>query len=157
PSFIANAASFSPCDASCGTGSTICMPARRSQSRCCGISGMIACAPTRPDRVLPTNEARSRSKALSAGQCAAWIALLACVLWLSLRGWGDFQVGAFQDDAIYLVLARSLAAGHEYGLINQPHPRPLPKFPFGFPLALASFGSIGTQAPSATIVPLVAT
>jgi hypothetical protein len=104
-----------------------------------------------------SEETTSRSLTPSAGQCGAWIALLATVLCLSLRGWGSFQVGAYQDDAIYLVLARSLAAGDGYGLINEPGPPPTPKYPFGFPLILASLGSIGTQAPAATVVPLAAT
>lgn len=103
-----------------------------------------------------TEGATSRSLTPSARQCGAWIALLATILWLSLQGWGTFQVGSYQDDAVYLVLARSLAAGR-YGLINEPGPPPAPKYPFGFPLILASLGSIGTEAPWATVVPLVAT
>lgn len=70
-------------------------------------------------------------------QVAVWLILTAVVAWLSLRGWGTLQVGVYQDDAVYVVLARAIAAGERYGLINEPGPASATKFPFGFPLALA--------------------
>lgn len=73
----------------------------------------------------------------TASHIVAWAVLLVVVLWLSLRGWGSFQLGVYQDDGVYTVLARSLAFGDQYGLINQPGPPPPPKFGFGFPLLLA--------------------
>lgn len=73
----------------------------------------------------------------SAAQITAWIILLALVTTLSLRGWGTFQVGVYQDDAVYVLLARSIAFGDHYGLTNEPGPPRPSKFPFGLPLVLA--------------------
>ena len=73
----------------------------------------------------------------TAGQIALWGALMVAVLWLSMRGWGSFQLGVYQDDATYTVLARSLAGGGPYGLINEPGMPSPPRFGFGFPLLLA--------------------
>jgi hypothetical protein len=94
----------------------------------------------------------------SAALCAAWVILLALILLLSLRGWGSFQVGAYQDDAIYLVLARSIAFGPHYGLINAPGFPPASKFPFGFPLVLAPvLRAFPHDLLLCTLVPLLAT
>lgn len=74
---------------------------------------------------------------INAAQIGAWLALLALTLALALHGWGALQVGIYQDDAHYLVLARSLTAGEGYGLINVPGSPWTPKHPFGWPLLLA--------------------
>lgn len=94
----------------------------------------------------------------NAAQITAWLILLALITFLSLRGWGTFQVGVYQDDAVYVVLARSIAFGDQYGLINEPgFPRPS-KFPFAFPLALAPVVHAFPDDPLAcTLVSLAAT
>jgi hypothetical protein len=84
--------------------------------------------------------------------------LLAVVLLLSLRGWGTFQVGVNQDDAYYVVLARSIAHGPRYGLISAPGPPPPVKYPFGFPLLLAPvIWMFPRELLAATVVSLAAT
>jgi len=82
-------------------------------------------------------------------------AIVLALLGLSLPGWNDFQIGAYQDDASYLVLARSIATGERFGQIFQPGPHLPAKFPFVFPLLLAPFAA-GDLA-MARLVPLVFT
>jgi hypothetical protein len=56
---------------------------------------------------------------------------------LSLRSFHDFQLGAYQDDAHYVILARSLVYTHNYGLMNVAGGPGQAMFPFGYPLVLA--------------------
>lgn len=51
----------------------------------------------------------------------------------------SFQVGAFSDDAHYIVLAESLASGHGYRLISYPDPPREWAFPPGWPMLLSPF------------------
>jgi hypothetical protein len=52
------------------------------------------------------------------------------------------QVGFFNDDAHYIVLAESLATGHGYHLINYPHAPIEPAFPPGWPLLLTPLAAL---------------
>ena len=56
---------------------------------------------------------------------------------LAFLTFDNFQVGAFSDDATYIVLARSLAHGAGFTLSNFPQPIPETTFPPGYPLLLA--------------------
>lgn len=87
-----------------------------------------------------------------------WITLILWTMALTLSRWDAFQIGAYQDDASYLVLARSLAYTDHYGLINAPGEQPDPApFPCGFPLVLAPFVRL-TSVPQAVRIPsLIAT
>jgi hypothetical protein len=89
---------------------------------------------------------------------AAWLLLLCAIAALSLRGWGSFQVGIYQDDAVYSVMARSIATGGPYGQVTDPEsPRPA-KYPFAFPLLLAPVVALYPAEPvAATVVSLLAT
>lgn len=49
----------------------------------------------------------------------------------------SFQVGAFSDDAHYIVLAESISHGQGYRLINYPHKPFETAFPPGFPILLS--------------------
>src|SRR5262249_37874441 len=49
----------------------------------------------------------------------------------------DRVVGMAIDDAWYVLLAKSLATGHGYSLINSPSPGILPLYPPGFPFLLS--------------------
>lgn len=70
-------------------------------------------------------------------QIALWAALCLATVLLSLYRFGSNQIGAIQDDASYILLARSIAFGSDYGLIYAPgHPAPS-QYPFGYPLLLS--------------------
>lgn len=91
-------------------------------------------------------------------QIAVWGVLVAACFWWSVRGWNSFQLGAQQDDAMYVVLAHSLVYGDTYGLVNGPGPARPQKYGFGFPLLLAPVVWALPDSPAATaIVPLAAT
>jgi hypothetical protein len=55
---------------------------------------------------------------------------------LGILRFNSFQVGAFVDDAHYVVLAEGLASGQGYSLINFPGGHPERNFPPGWPLLL---------------------
>jgi 4-amino-4-deoxy-L-arabinose transferase-like glycosyltransferase len=70
-------------------------------------------------------------------QVTAWIALLCLAVLVSLSSYQSFQVGTYQDDASYVVLARSLITSDRYGMVNVPgEPKP-GKYPFAYPLLLS--------------------
>lgn len=87
-----------------------------------------------------------------------WLALLALVAALSLRSHGAFQLGAFHDDAKYVLLARSLFGSDSYGVhtgATEPVPQP---YPFGFPLLLLPLERMcADQLDCLTLLPLAAT
>lgn len=51
----------------------------------------------------------------------------------------SFQVGAYMDDANYIILAQSLARGRGFSQINLVTSPPETRYPPGFPLILAPF------------------
>ncbi len=68
------------------------------------------------------------------------IALVALIFTSALIGllrFDSFQVGAFSDDAHYIVLAESLASGQGYRLINYPNAPTEWAFPPGWPILLS--------------------
>lgn len=67
-----------------------------------------------------------------------WSVLVAILLVLTLRDFGSFQLGAYRDDAAYVVLARSLVDGPAYGYVNEPGVPGPARYPFGFPLMLSA-------------------
>jgi hypothetical protein len=84
--------------------------------------------------------------------------MLALVAGLAARNYASVPIGSYQDDADYIVLARSLVQSRTYGLINYPGQPGVSQFPFGFPLVLAPLVWLFPQnleVPRA--VPLVAT
>jgi hypothetical protein len=102
--------------------------------------------------------AMTRSQNATKGQTAAWCALLLLVSLLSLRGWGTLQVGVYQDDAAYVVLARSLAFADAYGSMNVPGTPAPTRYPFGFPLVLTPLvGWFPHEPLAATLASLAAT
>lgn len=58
---------------------------------------------------------------------------------IGLLRFNSFQVGAFSDDAHYIVLAESLATGQGYRLINYPNDPQETTFPPGWPILLSPF------------------
>jgi hypothetical protein len=76
-------------------------------------------------------------------QTALWCCVILATAVVSLKDYDSFQLGAYRDDATYVVLAQSLAQGPVYGLINSPLAPGQSPFPFGYPflLVVASAGS----------------
>jgi hypothetical protein len=74
---------------------------------------------------------------------AAYFGLLAVVY-----GFALFvpAVGLYHDDAVYLVTAKSIAAGHGYMIESLPHPIPQTKYPPLFPAVLALFTFVSQKA-----------
>lgn len=65
------------------------------------------------------------------------VALFATVLVVAIATITPWPVGAFQDDAIYTILAKSLAEGTGYRMINLPGEPNATHFPPGYPLVLS--------------------
>jgi 4-amino-4-deoxy-L-arabinose transferase-like glycosyltransferase len=65
------------------------------------------------------------------------LALLVASLGLYLYAFDSFQIGTYQDDAQYVVLAKSIAGGGPYGLVHPPDAVMPTRYPFGWPLLLA--------------------
>jgi hypothetical protein len=74
---------------------------------------------------------------------ATFFALLALVYAFALFA---PAIGLFHDDAVYLVTAKSIAAGHGYTIESLPHPIPQTKYPPLFPAVLALFTLVSQQA-----------
>jgi hypothetical protein len=75
--------------------------------------------------------------------------LVAVVAVLTVTPW---PVGAFQDDAMYTVLAKSLAEGHGYRFINLPGEPNATHFPPGYPLVLALLWKVAPSFPDNLVV-----
>ena len=70
----------------------------------------------------------------------AGITLIAMVLYLI--NFNFFQVGNWNDDAVYIILARAITSGQGYARINFPTPQPEVAWPFGYPLLLSPLVAI---------------
>ncbi len=70
-------------------------------------------------------------------QILLWVALMLGVLAVALMNYDAFQLGTWDDDSSYAVLAESLVFSDSYGLSNVPG-TPLPtRYPLGYPLVLS--------------------
>ncbi len=76
---------------------------------------------------------------------AGGVSVLACLLIYALRM--DRVVGLFVDDGWYLLLAKSLATGQGYTLINSPSSGILPLYPPAYPFLLSLFYRISPTFP----------
>jgi len=85
------------------------------------------------DRVAP----------LVVGALALAVALLTVTPW---------PVGVFQDDAIYVVLAKALATGDGFRMINMPGAPHATHFPPGYPLLLAGLWKLFPSFPDNIVV-----
>jgi hypothetical protein len=86
-----------------------------------------------PDRVAP----------LALGAIALAVAVLTVA---------PFPVGVFQDDAIYVVLAKALAGGDGFRMINMPGAPRATHFPPGYPLLLAALWKLFPAFPDNIVV-----
>jgi hypothetical protein len=78
---------------------------------------------------------------------AVRLVLCAVVLLTAILTVTPWPVGGFQDDAIYTVLAKSLATGHGYRLLNLPGEPNATHFPPGYPLVLAALWRLWPSFP----------
>ncbi len=58
----------------------------------------------------------------------------------------SFQIGAWQDDAYYIVSARAMAAGQGYALASFPDTPPARVYPPGYPLLLTTLAALAPDA-----------
>src|ERR1700684_2402619 len=79
------------------------------------------------------------------------LAVIYAIAWLSPA------MGRYHDDAVYLVLAKSIAAGHGYRIESLPDPFPETSFPPLFPALLAVFTLISQQPLWLKVLPLACT
>jgi hypothetical protein len=79
-------------------------------------------------------------------------ALFAFVLAVAILTVTPWPVGAFQDDAIYTVLARSLAEGEGYRMINLPGAPHATHYPPVYPAVLALLWRLGPPFPDNIVV-----
>jgi hypothetical protein len=83
---------------------------------------------------------------------ATFFAVLAVAYWFA---WRAPAIGLYHDDAVYLVTAKALAAGHGYTIESLPDPIPQTKYPPLFPALLALFTLISQQPQWLKLLPLV--
>jgi hypothetical protein len=74
-------------------------------------------------------------------------AVAAAVLLVAILTVTPWPVGAFQDDAIYAVLAKSIATGQGYRLLNLPGAPNATHYPPGYPLVLAALWRLWPNFP----------
>jgi hypothetical protein len=87
----------------------------------------------KPDRIAP----------LQLGALALGVALLTVTPW---------PVGVFQDDAIYVLLAKAIATGDGFRMINLPGSPHATHFPPGYPMFLAALWKLSPQFPDNIVV-----
>jgi len=94
-------------------------------------------------RGAPRVQVSERMVVLSVAVLVAIVAVLTVTPW---------PVGAFQDDAMYTVLAKSLAEGHGYRFLNLPGEPNATHFPPGYPLVLALLWKVAPPFPDNIVV-----
>ena len=91
--------------------------------------------------MVPSTAERMRPAWILAA--AAALAITLAIYWLRLDG----VVGLIVDDAWYVLLAKALATGQGYTLINSPTPGITPFYPPGFSALLAIFYRLSPEFP----------
>src|SRR6185503_11189771 len=80
------------------------------------------------------------------------LALPALVMLVALLTVTPWPVGAFQDDAIYTVLAKALATGEGYRMINLPGDPHATHYPPGYPFFLSLLWRLAPEFPDNIVV-----
>jgi len=103
------------------------------------------------DRAAPLAQATHGSRSLSADRVAPFVvgAIALAVALLTVTPW---PVGVFQDDAIYVTLAKALATGEGFRMINMPGSPHATHFPPGYPLLLAGLWKLFPSFPDNIVV-----
>lgn len=76
------------------------------------------------------------------------VVLVAVVMLVALLTVTPWPVGAFQDDAIYTVLAKALATGEGYRMINLPGSPHATHYPPGYPFVLSMLWRLSPSFPA---------
>jgi hypothetical protein len=102
-------------------------------------------------RATPVASSRDLTAGLAPDRVAPLVlgALALAVAVLTITPW---PVGVFQDDAIYVVLAKALASGDGYRMINLPGAPHATHFPPGYPFVLAALWKIFPSFPDNIVV-----
>jgi hypothetical protein len=100
------------------------------------------------DRGAPAVRA---SAGISADRVAPLV-LAAIALGIALLTVTPWPVGVFQDDAVYVVLAKALATGEGFRMINMPGAPHATHFPPGYPLLLAALWKLSPSFPDNIVV-----
>lgn len=91
-------------------------------------------------------------------QIGLYLCLVLGMVILALREWGNYTVGFFLDDGMYVVLGESLIHAPRYGWYFMPEPLQAAHLPFGLPLVLAPLLALFPgQFDLLRLVPLAAT
>jgi hypothetical protein len=80
------------------------------------------------------------------------LALVALVLAIAILTVTPWPIGAFEDDAIYTILGKSLAEGTGYRMINLPGAPAATHYPPGYPALLALLWRIGPTFPDNVVL-----
>jgi len=99
----------------------------------------------------PALPATNASRGVSADRVAPLV-LAAIALAVALLTVTPWPVGVFQDDAIYVVLAKALAGGDGFRMINIPGAPHATHFPPGYPLLLAALWKLFPSFPDNIVV-----
>ena len=91
------------------------------------------------------------------GQRAVAAAFFAVLAVLYTIAWMSPAMGLFHDDAVYLVTAKAIAAGHGYMIDSLPEPIRQTKYPPLFPALLALFTLVSSQPWWLKLLPLACT
>ena len=102
-------------------------------------------------RAIAPPALRERAGAFSPDRVAPLVlgAVVLAVAILTITPW---PVGVFQDDAIYVVLAKALASGDGFRMINMPGAPHATHFPPGYPLVLAALWKLFPTFPDNIVV-----
>lgn len=101
-------------------------------------------APNASPAVSTTDEARAAS--LTLARLVPWLVALAAFS-AAVAAIGPWPVGVFQDDGIYMVLAKSLATGEGYRYLNMPGTPNATHYPPLFPAVLALLWKVSPSFP----------
>ena len=101
--------------------------------------------------VVEDGEARTEARAFTFERLAP-VVIGAIVLAVAIVTITPWPVGIFQDDAVYVVLAKALATGDGYRMINMPGAPHATHFPPGYPLFLAALWKVFPTFPDNIVV-----
>jgi len=101
---------------------------------------------TSASSVMPDSDLRQRIERLMP------LILMVAVLLAAILSITPWPVGAYEDDAIYTLLAKALATGDGYRMINLPGSPHATHYPPGYPFFLSLLWRIAPDFPDNVVV-----